>query len=304
MRRIWKAAGLGLAIVAVSVGPASAQELPGDGDDDRVVLHGTLVVAADETVGAAVIFDGPATVAGTVEQSLVVFNGDAVISGTVKRDVIVFNGAVTLRSGAVVEGNLVSRGEPTIEPGATLSGDDVRVTADLDIGDIGFASRFAWWIGYSVSTLVLGLLLLLFAPGLDGALTRTARERLGGAIGIGALWFFLLPIAAVILLVTIVGIPLGLFLLLALALLYTIGYVAGAHGIGRFVMKPPSSPYVAFLVGWGILRLVSLIPVLGGLEWLLTAIFGLGLLAIAARRTSEEPAATTPATPVPPAPVG
>jgi hypothetical protein len=303
MRRIWKVAGLGLAIVAVSTAPASAQTMPGNGDDDRVVLHGTLVVPADETVGDAVIFDGPATVDGTVEQSLVVFNGDAEISGTVEQDVIVLNGAVTLRSGAVVGGDLISRKVPTIEEGATVGGDQIRVSANLDIGDIGFVSRFAWWLGYSVSTLVLGLLLLLFAPALDGALTRTARERLGGAIGIGAAWFFLLPVAAVVLLVTIVGIPLGLFLLLALALLYTVGYVAGAHGIGRFVMKPPSSQYVAFLVGWGILRLVSLIPVLGGLEWLLTAIFGLGLLAVAARRTSDEPAAATPATPAPPAPV-
>jgi hypothetical protein len=290
MRQIWKVAGLALALVALAAGPASAQDAgPDDNDNDQVVLHGTLVVPEGETVGAAVIFDGPVTVDGTVEQSLVVFNGDVDISGTVNKDVVVFNGDVVVRSGASIGGNLVSRRAPTVEQGATVEGDQVRITGRLDIGEIGFASRFAWWLGYSISTLVLGLLLLLFGPGLDVAITRVARERMGAAIGFGALWFFLLPVAAVVLLVTVVGIPLGLFLLLALALIYTVGYVAGAHGVGRLVMKPPSSRYAAFLVGWLILRVIALIPVLGGLAWLLSAIFGLGLLAAAARRMSGEP---------------
>ena len=75
---------------------------------------------------------------------------------------------------------------------------------------------------------MLGLLLLLFGPALDGAIIRAARERMGASIGFGAAVFFLLPIVAVVFLVVVVANPLGLFLLLALALLYTVGYVAGA----------------------------------------------------------------------------
>ena len=75
-----------------------------------------------------------------------------------------------------------------------------------------------------------------------------------------------------------------MFILLALALLYTVGYVAGVHGLGRLVVKPPSSRHVAFLAGWGIARLAALIPVAGGLAWTLLAIFGLGIIAVSARR--------------------
>jgi hypothetical protein len=81
---------------------------------------------------------------------------------------------------------------------------------------------------------------------------------LGATIGFGLLWFVLLPIVAVVLFVTIVGIPLGLFLLLALALVYTIGYVVGALALGRLVVKEPTSRYVAFLSGWVILRILAL----------------------------------------------
>lgn len=304
MRRFWHAAALGLALVALASGPASAQADDPARDDDQVVLHGSLVVPEGETVGTAVIFDGPATVAGTIRRSLIVFNGDVEVSGTVEGDAIVFNGDVVLTSGAIVEGNVVSRQAPTLEDGATVMGDQVRVVGRIDLGDVGIASRFAWWLGYSASTLALGLFLLLVAPGLDVAIARVARERLGAAAGIGALWFFLLPIAAVLLLVTVLGIPLGVFLLLGLALLYTVGYVAGAHGIGRFVMKPPSSRFAAFLIGWVIVRVIALIPVLGGFAWMVVAIFGLGLLAVAARRTpSPEAAVPVAQPPAPPMPV-
>jgi hypothetical protein len=115
------------------------------------------------------------------------------------------------------------------------------------------------------------------------------RERTGASIGFGALVFFLLPIVAVLMLVIVVALPLGLFMLLALALLYTIGYVAGAHAIGRLVVKAPTSRFLAFLAGWAILRVIGLVPALGGLVWVLASIFGLGVLWVASRRTAAEP---------------
>ena len=98
-----------------------------------------------------------------------------------------------------------------------------------------------------------------------------------------------------------IAIPLGLFLLLALALLYTVGYVAGAHAIGRMLVKQPTSPFLAFLLGWGIVRVLGLVPVLGGAAWTVISIFGLGVLWVASRRAPAQDVA--PPMP-PPAPVG
>jgi hypothetical protein len=53
---------------------------------------------------------------------------------------------------------------------------------------------------------------------------------------------------------------------------------------------------VAFLVGWGILRVVALVPILGGLVWFAAVVFGLGALTVAiwrarsASRAVAEPA--------------
>jgi len=292
-----------LVICGLLAGPALADSADRLNSRDQIVLNGKLTVAEGETVDTAVLGHGIATIDGTVAGALVVFDGRTDISGTVQGDVFAFNGTVTVHSGAVIDGDLVTRESPNVESGATIRGKQQRVSARFDAADFGFASRVAWWIGYSVSTLVLGLLLLLIMPTLDTAIVRGMRERMGGAIGFGVLLFFLLPIVAVLFLVVIVAIPLGLFLLLALALLYTVGYVAGAHAIGRRLVKSPtSSRFVAFLAGWAILRVFGLIPVIGGIVWTLASIFGLGLLWVAARRSPPALMPEQPAMP-PPAPL-
>jgi len=277
---------LGVLLAAPAAANSGQDELT---NNDQIVMNGRLDVPAGDTVDTAVLFHGVATIEGTVTGSVVVFDGHTEISGHVQQDVFVFNGPVTVRSGAQIDGDLVTSDTPTVEPGATVGGQQQRVSARFDAGSFGVASRFAWWLGYSISALVLGLLLLLFAPGLDTAIVRAMRERTGGSIGFGALVFFVLPIVAVFFLVIVIALPLGLFMLLALALIYTVGYVAGAHAIGRLLVKAPTARFLAFLAGLGILRVLALIPVLGGLVFTLASIFGLGVLWVASRRAAAKP---------------
>ncbi len=298
-RRAVTVAAMIFACIAAGATPGLAQDGDGDGrsGDEQIVLSGELIVPNGQSVSTAVSFNGDVTIEGTVTETLVVFNGGATITGTVRQDVVVFNGPVVVESGATVGGDIVSRETPRIADGADVQGEVTGVAARFDWEDVGLGGRFAWWLGYSISTLVLGVLLLLLAPGLDVALSEVAR-RLGASIGIGVAVFFLTPILAVLLMVTIVGLPLGVFLLLALALLYTVGYVSGAHAIGRLFVKPPASRFVAFLAGWGLVRVLGLVPILGGLAWTLVTIFGLGALVVAARRGSRRVETTV----VPPAP--
>jgi hypothetical protein len=294
--------GLGAALVlgVLLAAPASALSSSNDlSERDQVVLNGRLVIAEGETVDTAVLFHGSAAIAGTVTGSVVVFDGPTQITGHVQGDVFVFNGDVTVRSGARIDGDLVTGQSPTVEPGATVTGQQQRISTRFNTGVIGVASRIAWWIGYSVSTLILGLLLLSFAPALDDEISRAARGRMGASIGFGALLFFALPIVAVLFLAIVVAIPLGLFLLLALGFLYTVGYVAGAHAIGRRLVKAPTSRFLAFLAGWGILRALAFVPVLGGLLWTLASIFGLGVLWVVGRRSAMQPSRSDTIPPVP-----
>lgn len=302
--RIVLIAMLGAGAIVLFAAPVLAQSND-DGVDrnDQIVLNGRLEIRTGDSVGTAVILNGPARISGTVRETLFVLNGNADIGGTVDNDVIVINGDVTVRGSGHVGGDIVSQSDPTLEDGATVDGSLRRVTTNYDFNGLGFASRFVWWLGYSASTLFLGLLLLLLFPAVDAAIAAAWRDRAGGAIGVGAAMFFLLPVVAVIFLVTIVGIPLGVILLMGLALVYTVGYVAGAHALGRLLVKPPTSRFLAFLAGWAILRGIGLIPVVGGLLWMVASLIGLGLLTVAARRTVARAEPTSPPPPPPPAPV-
>jgi hypothetical protein len=138
---------IALAVVAaltlVLATPALAQDGGRDGDqNDQIVLTGSLIVSSDDTVDAAVIFDGDALVEGTVRETLVVLNGNAEISGTVNDEVVVVNGDLVVRSGAEIGGDLVTQGEPTVEEGATIGGERRRVTS-FDLERFGLAGRIA-----------------------------------------------------------------------------------------------------------------------------------------------------------------
>jgi hypothetical protein len=303
-RRAFLIAGAAILLSVLTASQAFAQAEDAAGEDsDQIVMTGRLDVPAGETVDTAVIFNGPALVEGTVRESLVVLNGDAEVSGTVRQDVIVLNGDLVVRSGAEVGGDLVTQSTPQVEDGATVRGERKNVATEFKIDEVGFGGRVAWWIAYSISVLILGLLVLVFAPQLFPAVREAARTRLGASIGWGAGLFFLLPIGSVLLLVTVVGLPLGIFLLLALAFIYTLGYVVATIAVGGRIMQS-SARFVSFLVGWVLLRLVALIPFLGGWLWFLGCVWGLGLLAVAIHRrpTTETPSPAMP--PMPPAPVG
>jgi hypothetical protein len=301
-RRILLAAVASIALLVLAAPAALAQDDGSGFGDDAVVLTGRLQVPEGATVGTAVMFNGPVVVEGTVTESLVVFNGRTEILGTVEGDVVVFNGTVVIRSTAHVGGDVISRSTPRVESGATIDGDLQSITKGFDVGHLKVISRLTWWIAYSVSTLALGLVLLGVAPQIDGAIGTAVRRKIGASFGFGALLFFCLPLVAILALVTVVGIPLGVFLLLAYALVYTVGYVAGAHALGSLLVKPPTSRFLRFLAGWGILRLIGLIPILGGVIWMVTALLGLGVLFVAARIGAREEEAPPPMAFVPPAP--
>jgi Polymer-forming cytoskeletal len=277
--------------------PALAQDDAPSGDD-VVVLTGGADIAEDETVGDVVIFDGDVRVDGTVDGDVVAFNGRVTVAGIVQGDVISFNGRVVAEAGSQIDGDVESRPEARIDPDADVAG-DVGGFKFTRFDDAIAATRFALWIALSVSALLLGLAFVWLFPRAADRIVVAGESRTGAAIGWGLLLFFGLPILSILLLVTVVGIPLGIVLMLIIVPLYSLGYVASALFVGRKLIRPPRARALGVLVGIVILRVLALIPFLGGLTWFVATVYGLGMLAVAARTGREiEPVrrpATTPA---------
>ncbi|MGE5225695.1 MAG: hypothetical protein ACM3OO_02345 [Planctomycetaceae bacterium] len=300
MRRVMAlAAAVALALLPVS--PAFAATAEGQ-RNSLVVLQGDAVVPAGETVDAVVAFDGAVRVDGTVRQSVVAFHGPVTITGSVERDVVVFDGQLRLLSGSTVGGNVVAK-DPMIAPGARVEG-TVSSTWQLEWAFQGAGVVFGLlvWFMVAVSVLVLGFILLGLAPRAADATYAAMRASVGGTIGWGLLVVIGLPIVGMVAIATLVGLPLGLGILLALALLFGIGHTTGAWLLGRSITHDRSRA-VAFLLGWAILSAAALVPVLGQLVWLGATVMGLGGLVLAlwhARRATAE----APVPQIPPAPLG
>jgi hypothetical protein len=92
------------------------------------------------------------------------------------------------------------------------------------------------------------------------------------------------PVVSVALLASVVGLPLGLALLLALAFAGLVGFVVAALALGRRLV-PGRSGVLAFLVGWAILRLIGSIPVVSGIVFAAAAVVGVGGIVVATWRT-------------------
>jgi hypothetical protein len=284
--------GLFLLLTLGLATPAWAQD--SQASEAFVVLSGRADVPAGRQVGDLVVFHGSATVHGTVNGSVTAFDAPVTISGRVNGDVVVFNGRVELQSGANVTGDVVSQSDPVVASGATIGGTTKRIETNTNWEGFGWAGKLAWWLAVSLSTLVVGLILLWLVGRGTARILEAGRTRIGPSIGLGLLLFFGLPILAVIALLTVVGIPLGLGLLAALLLIYALGYSAAAWILGRSIVRGPTAWAVAFLVGWAILRVLALVPILGGLVWFAAVVVGLGALAVAIWR-ARTPSGTAPA---------
>lgn len=263
--------------------PASASAAAGSDPEERVVIVGPVLVDRGETSKDVYVADGDVTVRGTVDGDVVVADGDVTVRGHITGDIVTLAGRATLGRRAVVDGDVsYADKKPAVATGAQVGGEVKKFEPD----DIGTAVEIGIWIAVTVSMLVLGLLLLLLFPKAADAVGRAAKARTLVAIFVGLAAFLLIPALGVVSLITVVGIPLGIGLLLVWLPLYGLAYTASAFVVGRLIMKK-GSRMLAFVVGLVLLRGLALVPFLGELVWFLATILGLGALLTAALRARK-----------------
>jgi hypothetical protein len=283
MRRAYSLLLFGFFLLPLAQAPALAVS-PAKERGDQLVLSGDVLVRRGETSGDVVIIHGAAWIFGTVDGSVVVLDGPVQVSGTVDGDVVSLSGPTSLLEGARVKGDVwAARGGVRIEVGAAIDGGLHRGTPLRFLAPSTLVTKLWVWVAISASTLLLGILLLLLVPRGADAVYATFRERPGASAWWGAGLLIGLPVASVLATVTLVGIPFGVGLLLALAFVDSVGYTWAAWVVGRALIRPSRHArrprrYPAFLVGWAIMRAVGFVPFLGAATWVAGAAFGLGLM--------------------------
>jgi cytoskeletal protein CcmA (bactofilin family) len=271
---------------SASESPASSAT-PGPtagGAGDQVVLLGRVVVPRGESVGEVVVFSGRVTVDGVVRGDVVVLDGQITVSGQVSGSVIALNGSVRLLATAQIGGDVLAHDVVIVAEGAAVGGlVNEHVSFNLS-GPLRAVGALLSWLAVAVSTLVLGLLFALMAP---RALDRTAAAAWTApwaSAGWGVLLGAAVPVLAVGMIASVVGVPLGVGLLLAIVLLTLVGAVVTAHAVGRALVGDARGTATAFLAGWGIATVIGLIPYVSGVVFGLSVLYGTGATAVAVWR--------------------
>jgi len=285
---------------------AADEALPHSG---RVVFvaGGDIDIPAGDQADAVIVIGGSATVAGTVN-ALVVLDGTASVAGATLESLTVINGSAELGAGTTILGDVGRLGSSVQRADGVEIGGTIRDLAG-DVAAFGIfigAAAIVLWIGFGVATLLVGLLVAGLAARQVRTATTLIRRETGLTVVTGLLAIVLPPILAAMLIVTVVGIPAGIGLLVVLwPALAFIGYIVAAIWLGEWLLgrrnpeaTPAERPYGAAVIGLLVAFLIGLVPLVSAA----LSILGLGAVVLAGWRTlrgsPERPllVATQPAT--------
>jgi len=261
------------------------------------VAGGTITITPDAVIGGnARLVGGDLRIAGSVARKLRAAGAVVVLAGEVSGNVEVVGQEIEVLPTARIKGNLTywSPHEARIDPKATIGG---RVTHNLPelpsrIARTGTAlitvSRALFMAGLTV----IALALFLIFPGFTVRASRTIGSNPFKSLGMGLLLFAAVPVVAILSMITIIGIPLGLIIIVGYSISLLVGFVLAAFFVGdvgaRAFMTTSAGKRpvrVLFLViALVVLLLAGQIPFFGGLLIVLAVLLGLGAMSLHAWR--------------------
>lgn len=231
--------------------------------------HQDTTIPATQTVTDVVVIGGDASIAGTVNNSVVVVNGDVHVLSTarVKGVIVVIGGTLQQDEGADVTNDVVN-----------ISFDNATLNS-LIIGSgliVGFG---AFKLAASLLMLILPVLMVLFGRSRTAAFADRYRQAPKGKLfAMGFFTGLLLVAVSALLLLTIVGSPFILFIVLLIFAALTLGLTVVSQAFGEQIRGTANKPEWV-RAGAGALILVSAmnIPFIGFCIFLALTLFSLGI---------------------------
>lgn len=260
--------------------------------------------------GDILVFGGSATIedGATVNGSVVLFGGNLTVNGIVNGDVAVTGGTAFLGSSAHISGNLTTVAASLDRTAGSQVDGQIYNTATSWIGSgqngstpnpttpvvpviphLNFAFNPVLSVlnafGQSLGIAILAMLLMLFLA--------THADRVAHAIiaqpltagGLGLLTVVVAPIVIVLSIITLIGIPLALIIVVALVAAVLFGWIAIGYEVGqRFTKAIHQNWHPAFSAGLGtfaltlVAKVLTGIPVLNCVGWLVPFLLSLAAL--------------------------
>jgi len=258
---------------------------------DAVLAGGRVSVERGAEIGRdLVVAAGGVQVAGTVRRNAWLSGGTITVDGTIDGNVEAYGDRVVLLPTARITGTLRYAAEQPIEiqSGAQVTGQVTRIDRPMrSWRGIDPATRlrlrFAGRILEALMLLALGLVLVAITPRGVRAVADRVRTQFGISLLIGFILLVVVPVAAILLLITVVGIPLAIVVMLLYAATLYPGQVFVSAWLGDALarvlgQRQGMSAYLAVTVGVILFAILVGLPVVGWILRLLALCVGFGAL--------------------------
>lgn len=247
---------------------------------DILTGGGQVHISSSRIGGDVIAGGGVIRIDGAVGGDILAGGGDIYLNGPITGNVKVKADKLTLGKNAVIAGNLTysAKKEMTQEEGAVVRGEikfeprretKARANIFVFLGLGKFAALLA-------SALVIGLIFRRYAREIVGHVTQSPLAELGRGLVIA----IVLPILSVLLLVTIVGIPLGLIGLAGFVGAMLFSWILAPILLGSIVYRSITKRD-AYEVSWGTILLGAVLYSILGFIPILGLIAQCGLIVVA-----------------------
>jgi hypothetical protein len=284
----WLLLALALLLAIALVQSATAQD-PNLADRDQefaASINNPLTIGPNETIAVAIGVHNDTIVDGTVHDLLIVIDGTAIINGDVKGPILAFSSHIVL--GPTARVSYVSLQNSTIEvsPSAVVT-DRIEEHGRFFILQWWSSPVFALilWLLTTVFLMAGGIIFTLAAGHQFPVFVSATSGHVGRNLVTSLIVWIGIPVVALLVMLTLIGIPLGLVLLgLVLPGLWWLGYTVVGARLGSWILGLVSKQQTAALavastlLGMLLLQLLTLLPYLGGLAIFLSGAYGAGAL--------------------------
>jgi hypothetical protein len=308
MRRLFAIAASVAVLLLTLFAPAALAAGPDTATGGVVIsVNGSVDVPAGGHRDAVVVIDGTAQIRGDVG-TVFVSGGSATIADATVRSIVVIDGTVDLGAGTTVTGDVSTlHGSVTQQPGAVVQGSVRALEADLAAAAVLLIPlMILLFLGFGIAAIVAALAVAALGARQVRRVESLISDQPGPVLVAGIVGSVALPVLSILLIMTVVGAPIGFGLLLVvLPLVAFLAWIVAAIWVGDWLVarmrgaREPERPYLAAVVGVLVLAVAGMIPFVSGIATL----FGFGGLLLAAWHTLRpEPRAigtTAPAHPVP-----
>lgn len=254
--------------------------------------------------GSITTFLNNLTMDGQLGHDLLVFSKTTSISGKVSGGIQAKGEGLTIGPGAQIDGPVKFQGNrpPHVSSRARLASppEFTQLEHRPQYVERGF---YVWQVIWTAAVILFGLVLFLLMPAFARDSVDSA-ERYGASFGLGSLVMFGVPIAALIACITVVGLLIGISAFIVwITALYCAQIVVGAI-VGQWLMGHTRETWQLIgrmVVGVILVRVVEMIPHLGGWVKLAVLLWGMGAISLAIyRRFHPVTGAVIPSSPIMP----